>query len=103
MAAPKANALAQCAMAIKTHGGEPTYAHVVAAVPVASVKPDMDRPFEKKRVYQVFREKRFDEVPQQAVVVGSVIVVGAGLYVIYRERRLGLDRAEQAVTTPARG
>jgi len=45
----------------------------------------------------------FDEVPQQAVIAGSVIVVGAGLYVIYRERRLGLARDEQAVTTPARG
>lgn len=45
----------------------------------------------------------FDEVPQQAVIAGSVVVIGAGLYVIYRERRLGLVRSEQAATTPARG
>ena len=45
----------------------------------------------------------FDEVPQTAVIAGSVVVVGAGLYVIYRERRLGLVRSEQAATTPARG
>ncbi|MGX1098256.1 DMT family transporter [Amorphus sp. MBR-141] len=45
----------------------------------------------------------FDEMPQMAVIAGSVVVVGAGLYVIYRERSLGLVRSELAATTPARG
>ncbi|MGX1308272.1 drug/metabolite transporter (DMT)-like permease [Amorphus suaedae] len=45
----------------------------------------------------------FDEVPQTEVIAGSVVVVGAGLYVIYRERRLGLVRTDHAATTPARG
>lgn len=34
----------------------------------------------------------FDEVPTLYVIVGSVIVAGAGIYVILRERQLGLRR-----------
>lgn len=35
----------------------------------------------------------FNEVPEPAVYVGSVLVVGAGLFVIYREHRIGISRA----------
>lgn len=45
----------------------------------------------------------FGEVPQTAVMIGSVIVIGAGLYVIYREHKLGLERRDRAATTPLRG
>ncbi|MGE0563847.1 MAG: DMT family transporter [Pseudolabrys sp.] len=36
----------------------------------------------------------FAELPTAAVYIGSVIVVGAGLFVIWRERQLGLQRRE---------
>ncbi|MFK7791093.1 MAG: DMT family transporter [Devosiaceae bacterium] len=34
----------------------------------------------------------FDEVPGLAVLAGSVLVVGAGLFVIYREHKIGISR-----------
>lgn len=37
----------------------------------------------------------FGEVPEAIVLVGAVIVIGAGLFVIWRERQLGLDRTEE--------
>jgi drug/metabolite transporter (DMT)-like permease len=37
----------------------------------------------------------FGEVPTTAVLVGAAIVIGAGLFVIWREHRLGLDRTEE--------
>ncbi|TYC48711.1 DMT family transporter [Rhodobacterales bacterium] len=36
----------------------------------------------------------FSEVPERAVVLGAVIVIAAGVFVIYREHRLGLDRTK---------
>ena len=43
----------------------------------------------------------FDEVPTLYVIAGAAIVIGAGLFVIYRESRLGIDRsAQRKVTTP---
>jgi drug/metabolite transporter (DMT)-like permease len=44
----------------------------------------------------------FGEIPTIYVYVGSVIVAGAGLYVIWRERQLGLKRAK-AAESPAPG
>lgn len=42
----------------------------------------------------------FDEVPTVYVLVGASIVIGAGLFVILREQRLGIDRTkERRVTT----
>jgi drug/metabolite transporter (DMT)-like permease len=38
----------------------------------------------------------FDEVPTRLVVIGAAIVVEAGLFVLWRERRLGLKRARDA-------
>jgi drug/metabolite transporter (DMT)-like permease len=42
----------------------------------------------------------FGDVPTWFMLVGGVIVVGSGLFIIYRERQLGLDnkRAEEVVT-----
>jgi drug/metabolite transporter (DMT)-like permease len=34
----------------------------------------------------------FDEVPTLVMLIGTAIVVGAGLFVIYREQRLGVER-----------
>lgn len=42
----------------------------------------------------------FGDVPTPAMLVGAVIVIGAGAYVIYRERQLGIPRA--AVPQPPR-
>ncbi|MCC6946698.1 MAG: DMT family transporter [Bradyrhizobiaceae bacterium] len=37
----------------------------------------------------------FSEVPQAIVLLGAAIVIAAGLFVIWREQRLGLDRTEE--------
>ena len=36
----------------------------------------------------------FDEVPTNAVIIGSVIVIAAGVLIIWRERQLGLQRGK---------
>jgi drug/metabolite transporter (DMT)-like permease len=42
----------------------------------------------------------FSEVPQGIVLAGAAIVVAAGLVVIWRERKLGLQRALKAAAMP---
>ena len=42
----------------------------------------------------------FGELPDTLVYVGASIVTGAGLFVIGRERRLGLQRAREAEGPP---
>lgn len=42
----------------------------------------------------------FAEIPPLLVVVGAGIVIAAGLFVIWRERRLGLERAEANAAAP---
>lgn len=43
----------------------------------------------------------FAEVPGPSVLVGAAIVIAAGLFIIYRERQLNIDRtAEKAARTP---
>jgi len=42
----------------------------------------------------------FGELPQSLVYVGATIVSAAGLFVIWRERQLGLQRAREAETPP---
>ncbi|MFL6929904.1 MAG: DMT family transporter [Xanthobacteraceae bacterium] len=42
----------------------------------------------------------FGEVPTGLVIVGAVIVVAAGLFVLWRERQLGLKRARDAEGPP---
>ncbi len=45
----------------------------------------------------------FGELPAPLVYVGATIVAGAGLYVIYRERQLGLQRPREAEGPPQAG
>lgn len=45
----------------------------------------------------------FGDVPTLEVIAGSVIVIGAGVFVIFRERALGLDRSkERSSVTPSK-
>jgi drug/metabolite transporter (DMT)-like permease len=44
----------------------------------------------------------FSEIPETIVLMGAALVVGAGLFVIYRERKLRIDRTrEREAETPA--
>ena len=45
----------------------------------------------------------FGELPDTLVYVGASIVTGAGLFVIGRERQLGLQRAREAEGPPQAG
>jgi drug/metabolite transporter (DMT)-like permease len=51
----------------------------------------------------VFGYALFGEVPAPLVFIGSVIVIAAGLFVIWRERQLGLGRQRTAVAPPPCG
>ena len=42
----------------------------------------------------------FGEVPRSLRVGGAAIVIGAGLFVIWRERQLGLERAREKAAGP---
>jgi len=42
----------------------------------------------------------FGDVPYPIVLVGATIVIGAGLFVIWRERQLGIQRARQRKAGP---
>lgn len=43
----------------------------------------------------------FGDVPTLTMIAGSLILVGSGVFIIVRERRLGIERArERQVTTP---
>ncbi len=44
----------------------------------------------------------FGELPETIVIAGSSIVVAAGIFVIWRERQLGLDRRRQKESGPSR-
>jgi drug/metabolite transporter (DMT)-like permease len=44
----------------------------------------------------------FGEWPHQLVVIGASIVCAAGIYVILRERQLGIDRKRQSEASPSR-
>lgn len=44
----------------------------------------------------------FGELPKNAVLWGACIVVAAGIFVIWREHRLGLDRTSQKASGPGR-
>ena len=43
----------------------------------------------------------FSDVPEPLVVFGAVLVVGAGLFVIWRERQLGLENRKRERETGA--
>jgi drug/metabolite transporter (DMT)-like permease len=42
----------------------------------------------------------FGDVPTIFMLVGSVVVVASGLFIIYREQQLGRPRPEKEVVTP---
>ena len=42
----------------------------------------------------------FQDVPTTAMLIGSLIVVGAGLFIIWREHALGLERRKDREVTP---
>jgi drug/metabolite transporter (DMT)-like permease len=42
----------------------------------------------------------FGDMPYPIVLVGASIVIGAGLFVIWRERQLGIQRARQRQASP---
>ncbi|MBN8534315.1 MAG: DMT family transporter [Rhizobiales bacterium] len=44
----------------------------------------------------------FGEWPHQLVMIGASIVCAAGIYVILRERQLGIDRKRQSEASPSR-
>jgi drug/metabolite transporter (DMT)-like permease len=44
----------------------------------------------------------FGELPANVVVAGAAVVVAAGIFVIWRERQLGLDRRRQKESGPTR-
>jgi drug/metabolite transporter (DMT)-like permease len=44
----------------------------------------------------------FADVPDTLVLIGAAIVSGAGIYVILRERQLGIDRAKQGEASAQR-
>jgi drug/metabolite transporter (DMT)-like permease len=41
----------------------------------------------------------FGEVPSSSVILGGAIVVAAGIFIIFRERKLGLERARERKAT----
>lgn len=46
----------------------------------------------------------FSEIPQWQVLVGAMIVMGAGIFVIYREHALGIDRTKaRRASSPSKG
>ena len=46
----------------------------------------------------------FGEVPEPIVLMGAALVIAAGMFVIFRERRLGIDRTlEREAETPPAG
>jgi drug/metabolite transporter (DMT)-like permease len=42
----------------------------------------------------------FHDVPTPNMILGGSIVVGSGLFIVWRERRLGLDRAAAKRVAP---
>ena len=42
----------------------------------------------------------FSDVPTVQMLIGALIVVGAGIFIIFREHALGLDRRKAREVTP---
>jgi len=43
----------------------------------------------------------FSDVPTPSVIAGGLIVVAAGIFIIFRERQLGIERKRERSSTPA--
>ena len=54
-----------CVVATLKKKTEPTYPLIVAACPVATLNPETKKPFSKKRVYDVLRDRCYDEDPSE--------------------------------------
>jgi len=61
LSASAKQAIAKSAMSMKDRGEEPTYAKVVGACKQAVMNPVTSEPVDKKRVYDVFRDRCHDE------------------------------------------
>jgi drug/metabolite transporter (DMT)-like permease len=48
----------------------------------------------------VFGYALFGEIPTRPMLVGAALIVAAGLFIIWRERRLGLQRGSRKTMTP---
>jgi len=44
----------------------------------------------------------FGEIPEKLVLIGAVIVIASGVFVILRERQLGIERKRMRRTGPGR-
>ena len=55
--------VARTAMRMKAERKEPTYSRIVAACPKAAMNPATQKPFSKKRIYDVLRAQCYDEDP----------------------------------------
>ena len=75
--------------------------HSVRVIPTESALRFVGTPTWEALSGQPVSTTVFDEVPGATVYVGSVIVTGAGLYVIWRERQLGLTRKREVESPPA--
>jgi drug/metabolite transporter (DMT)-like permease len=42
----------------------------------------------------------FSELPAVAVYIGAAIVIGSGLFIAWRERQIGIERATERATKP---
>ena len=45
----------------------------------------------------------FGEVPQASTIIGGLILIAAGILIIWRERQLGIERARQRKVQPLQG
>ena len=61
LSGPNRQAIAKSAMNLKKNGSEPTFRLVVARCPRASINPNTSKTVDKKRIYDVMREKCYDD------------------------------------------
>jgi drug/metabolite transporter (DMT)-like permease len=77
-------------------------AHIVLTESYRYAPASLVAPFDYTSILWAFLigYAMFSEVPTSLVFVGAAIVVAAGLFVIWRERQLGLQRARAAEGPP---
>ena len=45
----------------------------------------------------------FDQIPDRLVLIGATVVIASGIFVILRERALGIERKKQRKAGASRG
>ena len=45
----------------------------------------------------------FADIPTIEMMIGGIIVVGAGIFIVWREHRLGLDRKKASESSTPQG